>query len=486
MINQELAEYWRTTENIRDVYEHLRLDQQTELPPAAHGARADQIGMLEGMVRSRTGSEDVGRLMSAPGIEDGLTELERLALDRGRADRTTELQRESPALRAWSTDSAASFPAWRQAREKGDWSLFAGHLDHLVTLNRDIAEEIGYRDHPMDALLSLYAEGPTKAEVDGLFSELVGAVDDVAASRHVDPGVVRVNPNLGRNEIRRFVGAIGETIGYDFNRGGLAFAPHPFTSPAGGDDVRITVREGVPFSDLAQAAVHEFGHALYEQGIAKELRGTPAGRGIMPYIHESQSKTWENILGRRRDFCAMLTGLAREVFGGLPEGVTEETLYYEQVSAPPSLIRAGTDEVSFNQHIFLRWDIEVALLDGDIVAADVPAVWNEKAEAMFGRRPQNDAEGCLQDPHWASRYFGLFTSYVIGNLISAQLSEAMDSAGIDIAGCIEARDFSPVLGWLRSNVHHPGRAYPMKELVLRATGAPLGSSAYIRHLRSRY
>jgi len=483
--HRQIEEYWSDTEALRRVSEHLRLDQQTLLPDAATAARARQIGLLDGMIRERNASHELETMLDqcqsdTPG--SGLADVVALS----RRDLEAERRRPRQLLSSWATASAAAFPAWRDARAKNDWSTFAPHLDQLVDLNLRVAEAIGYSDHPLDALLSLYADGPTKQQVSTIFAQLEPHLSRLSGARQTSPGMVRVHPDLDRASITRFAHAVGDLLGFDWSRGVLSFSPHPFTSPAGPTDVRVTVRDDVPFSDLAQAIVHELGHALYEQGISPELWETPAGRGIMPYVHESQAKFFENILGRREDFCSILTDLAAEAFGRLPEGVTERTLFEEQVYAPASLIRTGTDEVSFNQHIILRWDLEVALLDGEIRAADVPALWNERAAEMFGRIPTDDTEGCLQDPHWCARYFGLFSSYVIGNVLSAQLAEAAAASGIRVEQAVASKDTQPLLGWLRTNVHGPGRLYPLQELAQRATGSELAVDAYIRHLTSRY
>lgn len=483
MDHQQIERYWSDTEALRRVSEHLRLDQQTLLPDAATDARAQQIGLLDGMIRERTASAEL-QLMLDRCDAGGSGSLPVMALSR--RDLDAERRRPRELLSRWAAASASAFPAWRDARARSDWSRFAPHLDRLVDLNLEIAEAIGYTDHPLDALLSLYADGPTKQQVSTIFAELGPHVHHLSSTRTTRPGMSRVHPALDRASITRFAHAVGDLLGFDWSRGALAFSPHPFTSPAGPSDVRVTVRDDVPFSDLTQAIVHELGHAVYEQGIWPELWDTPAGRGIMPYVHESQAKFFENIVGRREDFCSVLTDLATEAFGGLPDGVTEQTLFEEQVYAPASLIRTGTDEVSFNQHIILRWDIEVALLDRQIRAADVPAIWNERAAHMFGRAPRDDAEGCLQDPHWCARYFGLFSSYVIGNVLSAQLAEAAAASGVSVQEAVAERDMTPVLTWLRANVHGPGRLYPLQELALRATGREIHVDAYLRHLSARY
>lgn len=262
--------------------------------------------------------------------------------------------------------------------------------------------------------------------------------------------------------------------------------PHPFTSPAGPADVRIALRPHVPFSDAIQAAVHEYGHGLYEQGIPTRLWGTPAGRGVMPYLHESQAKFWENIIGRRRDFCQLMTTTVSEVLGGLPPGVAENDLFDDLAACQNSTIRTATDEVSFNLHIILRWEIEVALLEGAVTAVDVPALWSEKCLSYLGQEPRHDADGALQDPHWAGRYFGLFPCYLIGNILSAQMAEEYDPDGTRLTSAIAARDLGDPLGWLRQHVHQHGRLLTTQELIQSVAGHEMSAEPYRRHLLRRY
>ncbi|HEY0638582.1 MAG TPA: hypothetical protein VGD67_13110 [Pseudonocardiaceae bacterium] len=486
-----LREYLAETEDYRRIFDHLRFDQQTYLPDRAAADRARQIGLMEGRLRARTADPELGRLVAAveatapdPEADFGTWAIARVA----RRDHETELRRPADTLARFQVVAAEAFLVWRDARRDGDWAAFAPWLRRLVDLNLSLADAIGYERHPMDALLSLYEPALPHHATDALLTALVDPVvalnarrQELVAAAPPDP-----SPALPREALFAFVRDLAGRLGYEWDRGGLAIAPHPFTSPSGANDVRFTLRDDVPFPDILRAAVHELGHALYEQGTAPELWGTAAARGVMPYVHESQAKFWENIVGRTPEFAELAFATLEPHLPSRPAGFGPESLHRAAVAGPTSLIRTGTDELTFNLHIVLRWEIECALLDGSLDVADVPELWNERAARYFGAVPRHAGEGCLQDPHWCHRYLGLFTSYVIGNLLSAQLAGAMAADGVDVTAATAAGDLSPVLGWLRRHVHAPGRTFTLAELTVRATGAELSAEPYLDHLTRRY
>jgi carboxypeptidase Taq len=488
---QDLREYLAETEVYREIFDHLRFDQQTIMPDGATQDRSRQIGLMEHQIRTRTADPALGDLVAA--VEDSNPDPEsdfpawaiaRTARRDHQAARASSIE----ALSEFQVLGSQAFPAWRDARADGDWKAFIPWMRKLVDINLRMADSVGYPDHPMDALLSLYEPALSWKDTNDLLWSLRHPVIELNDRRqrvlvtdlHAD------QPVLDRAALFAFVRDLTERIGYDWSRGGLAIAPHPFTSPSGSNDVRFTLRDDVPFDDILKSAVHEIGHALYEQGISPELWHTSAGRGIMPYVHESQSKYWENIVGRTAEFIEFAFTVLRPYLAEVPSGFGPETLYACAVGTPTSLIRTQTDELTFNLHILLRWEIECSLLSGELDVADVPELWNARSLEYFGERVTSDRDGCLQDPHWCHRYMGLFTGYVIGNLVSAQLASSMRAAGIAIEQEARSGDFAPMLAWLRSQVHQYGRTFTLAELVARATGLPLSSESYISHLTGRY
>lgn len=479
---EELTTYMATTEDLRRVSEHLFLDQQTLLPPAATEDRARQIGLLERMIRDRLASDELGGLITR--VETETDGQQPIWLAATRRDHERELRRPADLQQAFASVGIEANAAWKVARQQQDWSLFAPWLERMVDINLRAAQAAGYTDHPHDALLGLYEPGPTAAELDRLFDDLTD--DLVALNRDRETRDIVSSPIVDGQTTMKIAADIARLVGFDFDRGGLAFSPHGYTNPGGPNDIRVTFRADQPIVPTVSTILHELGHALYEQGVPRPLWGTSAGRGIMPYLHESQSKFWENIVGRRADLMPALADIVSTHLGGGIPGCDPEAFLAGLTKAPSSMIRTESDEVSFNLHIVLRWEVERRLLSGTLAVGDVPEFWNARCEELFGRAPANLAEGALQDPHWCRRYMGLFTSYVVGNLASAQLAEAMAASRVSVADACERRSFTEVLQWLRTHVHAHGRALPMGDVLVAATGRPLDAEPYRRHLNDRY
>lgn len=472
--------YMAETEDLRRISEHLFLDQQTIMPPGATDDRARQIGLLERTIHDRLASEEFGVLLDAVEAEHSGT----VWLQAARRDHQRERHRPAAAQQAFASVGIQANAAWKRARQENDWDAFAPWLARMVEINLEVADALGYEKHAHDALLAVYDPGPTTAEIDSLFDRLRPLlVEQNRARPHVPTPESPVVPRTTLLQIARDIALL---VGFDFDRGGLAISPHGYTNPGGPNDVRVTFRDDRPVAATVGTVLHELGHALYEQGIDPGLWGTAAGRGVMPYVHESQSKFWENIVGRRADVMPLLAELIARHLGSDVPGCAPDELYHLQVHGPTSMIRTESDEVSFNLHILLRWEVERGLLSGSLRVSEVPELWAERSVEYFGRPPEDHAEGPLQDPHWCRRYFGLFTSYTVGNIASAQLAEQMGADGVDLGSAVTDRDFTAVLGWLRREVHGPGRSLSLTELLTQATGRPLDAEPYARHLIGRY
>ncbi|NTI78569.1 carboxypeptidase M32 [Rhizobium rhizogenes] len=487
----DLRTYLAETEDYRRIFDHLRFDQQSYMPDKATADRARQLGLMERQLRMRTGAPELGRLIAAVEATnpDEKTDFPTWAIAHvARRDHETELRRPVDQLAAFQRTASEGFLAWRDARKTSNWAAFAPWLRKIIDINLRLADAIGYAEHPMDALLSMYEPALSWRETQVLLDSVRDIVVPLNARRLEIVNSLKPDPMpvLPRDKVFAFVHDLAKNLGYDWDRGGLSISPHPFTSPSGANDVRFTLRDDVPFSDILKTAVHELGHALYEQGVFPDLWGTSAARGVMPYVHESQAKYWENIVGREPEFAVWAYDMLRLYLDDAPAGFGPEALHRAALYGPTSLIRTGSDELSFNLHIILRWEIECALLTGEIDVMDVPALWNERSLQYFGQKVPDDSVGCLQDPHWCHRYMGLFTSYTIGNVMSAQFWKTMETEGLSVNAALDARDVSPLLGWLRRNVHSVGRTYTLTELVTRVTGSPLSVDAFRAHLDRRY
>jgi carboxypeptidase Taq len=471
----------------------LSWDEETHMPGGGAEHRGEQMALLAGLEHDRATDPRVGEL---------LTELEGSALVRDPLsaaavnvrelrrtyDRATRLPRSLVAELARSVSLAQQ--AWLTARRDADFVRFRPWLDRMVTLKRREAECLGYPDAPYDALLEDYEPGTKSRDLarmfDALRRDLVPLIQAVThAPRRPDVSVLRRCFPLERQ--RTFVEMVVATIGFDFRAGRLDEAAHPFFTSIGPGDCRITTHyDTFDFRRGLFAALHETGHALYEQGLDPEHHGTPMGEAASLGLHESQARLWENPVGRSRAFWTHFFPLARGVFHDALGDVDGEAFHFavNHVEATPT--RVGADELTYNLHVLVRFELEQALLAGDLKTVDVPAAWNEAYRHYLGVVPANDAEGCLQDSHWAAGLFGYFPSYTLGNVFAAQLfARAARDLG-DLGRPFARGDFGGLLGWLRDKVYRHGSRFPAARLIEEATGAAPDHRPLVRMLRRKY
>jgi carboxypeptidase Taq len=386
---------------------------------------------------------------------------------------------------------------WIEARAKNDFSIFAPHLAETIDLQRSYAEAIGYSNHPYDALLSLYEPGETAASIGGLFDKLRPVLRDIRAAAQ-DKGEIHADfmarsfPAEGQ---RRFGETIAGKFGYDLNRGRLDFTVHPFEISFTRNDVRITMRRSETFEPAAIfGALHEVGHGLYEQNVdpaytrtalTSDLKQLYAVGGTSFGAHESQSRLWENHIGRSRTFWDLHYGDFRQMFAPSLDDVDAAAFYCAVTKVHPTLIRTDADELTYDLHIMLRVELESDLIGGKLNVADIPDAWNAAMKRDLGLTPPDDARGCLQDIHWSSGMFGSFCTYTIGNVMGAQLFEtAMQDQGLSDG--LARGDYAPLHGWLKEHVWRHGRRFSRDEILMRSTGRTLAVEPYIRHLTKRY
>ncbi len=487
---QLLKERLATISDVNAAAEALRWDQQTYMPEGGVAGRAEQIATLSRLAHEMLVSEETGRLLRdvdepAPGPEDSA--LVRLA--RREYERATKLPARLVAELART--SALAQPAWERARATSNWSAFAPHLEKMVQLQRETAEHLGYEDHPYDALLDLYEPGERKARLQGMFEELKTALVPMIREIGSLPPEDRSRPLYGEfDEAKQeeFGRGVVSAFGYDWRRGRLDRVVHPFCISLGGPgDVRITTRFDPGWLSPALFAIlHEAGHGMYEQGVDPAYSRSPLSSGTSMGIHESQSLLWENLVGRSRAFWSFYYPQLQEAF---PEALGEidlETFYRAVNESKPSEIRVEADELTYNLHILLRFELEVTLLEGGLSISELPAAWDAKMEEYLGVTPENHAKGVLQDVHWAAGLVGYFPTYSIGSVLSAQFFEQATKAHPEIPEMIGRGEFGTLLGWLRENVYRHGRRYDPDELVERATGRPLDTTSYLRYLKGKF
>ncbi|MBN1964638.1 MAG: carboxypeptidase M32, partial [Anaerolineae bacterium] len=379
---------------------------------------------------------------------------------------------------------------WAKARQDNNFAAFAPTLEKIYDLMRQKAEALGYQDRPYDALLDQFEPGMKTADVERLFDglredlvpfvaavfERLDAVDSSVLFKKYD---IDKQTEFGLNVIKK--------LGYDMTRGRQDRAVHPFTTSFSINDVRITTRYDETYLPTALfGSIHEAGHAFYELGSDQALEGTMLAGGTSLGVHESQSRLWENLVGRSRGFWRYFYPELQKMYSENLGGVDLETFYRAINFVSRSLIRVEADEVTYNLHIMLRFEMENALLEGTLAVKDAPAYWNTRSQAYLGITPPDDAKGILQDVHWSSGLVGYFPTYALGTLLSVQYWEKALQDVPSIPGDIEKGDFSTLMGWLRENIHRYGRKYWPNELTERVTGGPIQTAPFMRYLRAKY
>jgi carboxypeptidase Taq len=471
----------------------LEWDQQTHMPPGAAEARAQQMSTLKRLSHDKFVCDEFGAALQAAESEVAGQPLENddAALIR-RTARDLDKQRRVPS--EWVAESslatARAHPIWEKARAEASFLQFKPALDTIVRLKRDYAEFFQPYEHVYDPLIDDYEPGMPTRQVKAVFDilrpqqvELVRATKE--HGRPVSDAPVRQAFDVEKQ--RQFGVEVIKELGYDFNRGRLDKAVHPFTISFSLSDVRITTRYDPRFlSDALFSTIHECGHALYEQGIAPNLERTLLASGTSMAVHESQSRMWENFVGRSRPFWVAFYPRLQELFPGSLSKVKLADFYRAINKVEPSLIRVDADEATYNLHIMLRFELEVELMSGALEVRDLPEAWNTRMRDYLGITPPDDAKGVLQDVHWSEGYIGYFPTYALGNLMAAQLWERINKDLPDLVTQIERTQFGGLLVWLRENIHRHGAKYYPMELLQRVTGQGLTPEPYLRYLRAKF
>jgi carboxypeptidase Taq len=471
----------------------LGWDQQTYMPPGGAEARAMQLSTLTKTAHDWFVSDEFGQL-----LEDLETEAGELDYDSYEASllrvarRKYDQQRKLPSALVAELTKASSLgqAAWQQARAESDFRQFESHLVEILELTRQKAEALGYEDRIYDALLDLYEPEMKTAQVETLFGEMKeglvplvqaiakrkDAVDDSVFSQAFD---VDKQWNFGVEVIKR--------MGFDFEHGRQDRSAHPFTTSFTPADARLTTRLAPDqFKMGLFASIHEAGHGMYEQGIDRAFDRTILSDSSSLGVHESQSRMWENVVGRSRGFWTYWLPRLKEVFPHQLEGIGVEAFYRAVNRVQPSLIRVEADEVTYNLHIMLRFEIENMMLEGKVKVAELPELWNAKMEEYLGILPPDDAQGVLQDVHWSVGYIGYFPTYSLGNLLAAQFYGQAVSEQPSIPAQIEQGEFAPLFDWMRAKIHRPGAKYTPAELVERVTGGPIRTEPFLDYVRGKY
>ncbi len=478
----------------------LSWDQETYMPAGGGQARADQLATLQGLAHDKLTAPDMADLLARwvdpatgasretpgdPWDETALALLREVWRDFSRAKKLP-----SDFVRTLGRECSLAQQVWTEAKRTDDFALFLPNLRKLITLKREEAQYRGYEDSPYDALLDSYEPGLTTAALAPLFTALKDRL--VPLLRRVQASPVALDTaclsrRYDRDQQIEFGRLVLTAMGYDFERGRLDLSAHPFTTSFHPTDVRVTTR--VYEQELPAClfgCIHEGGHALYDQGLDPARFGTPLGEALSLGLHESQSRLWENCVGRSRPFWRCFYPMLQRVFPDQLGAVSIETFYAAINRVTPSLIRVEADELTYNLHIMLRYEIERELIEGRADVQELPALWNEKMRDYLGIRPERDADGVLQDVHWSLGAIGYFPTYTLGNLYAVQFYDQAKLELPNLEAEIEAGRLTVLTKWLNQKIHRWGRTFTVDHLARRVTGQTLSPEPFLAYLERKY
>ncbi len=488
-----LCSHAREVALLRSTQSLLEWDERTKLPPAGGEYRAEQVSYLAGLIHRRQTEPIVGeylhQLLEGPLATDRHSDTGAVIHNLKRDyDQKTKLPQS--LVEELARTSVLGQQVWAQARKANDFSQFQPLLQRTIELKQQEAAALGFDDVPYDALLDQFEPGAKTAEVRQVLVELREQLVPLVAA--IVDGGRRPNMDILRRHYptatqEKFGLQVATAIGFDFNAGRLDVTHHPFCSTSGPCDVRLTTHYYEDFFPSALFSIlHEAGHGLYEQGLRADQVGLPTGEAVSLGVHESQSRLWENLVGRSQAFWQHFYPQLQQSFGEALSDVPLEDFYFAINDVRPSLIRIEADEATYNLHIMVRFELEQALLMDELRVADLPGAWHEKYQQYLGVRSPTDADGVMQDVHWSAGLVGYFPTYTLGNIYASQLFERAEQELGDFATMFRRGDFRPLRDWLRIHVHEPGRRYAPSQLVQRVTGEGISHEPLMRHLRHKF
>ncbi len=473
----------------------LGWDQETYMPPSSVDERSRQLSLLSALVHERMTSETVKAVFSGIREFDEMEFAQEVsALDRAFARKFFDLYRKQSLLPAslvteLSRQASLTQHLWAKAREQNNFSLFSPELEKMVSLVRQKGECFGYEETLYDALLDEYEKGIKSSDLEKVFGKVEKRVkallEKVLSAKQIDDSFLHGSFDPARQD--QLGRKMLELLGYDLSRGRMDISAHPFTTTLGFSDVRITTHFKEDYFPAGlYSIIHECGHALYETGFGETLKDTCLAEGTSLGVHESQSRFWENIVGRGKGFSKLFWPLFSKAF---PEAAGSRSFhdFFRAVNRVfPSLIRINADEVTYNLHIIMRYRLEKALVEGNIHVTDLPDAWNSMSEKLLGLKPDSNASGVLQDIHWSFGAIGYFPTYLLGNLYGAQFVSVMERKTGPVDDLAGSGNFRAILEWLRENIHRHGSVYTPDELIRLVTGEPLDPGFFLDYLDKKY
>jgi len=490
---KELKTRLMEIDDLRGAASLLYWDQATYMPPEGAEARGRQIATLERLAHEKFTDTAIGKLLDdlrphEQGLDYDHPGAALIRVTRRQYER--EVKVPPSFTEELSRHLTASYEAWVKARPANDFSMVQPYLEKTLELSRRLADYFPGYEHIADPLITYEDEGMKASILRTLFEklreQLVPIVEAITSQAPADDACLRQHyPEAKQLAVGR---EVIERMGYEFSRGRRDKTPHPFMTKFSLGDVRITTRvEENYLGESLYGAMHEAGHALYEQGINRDFEATPLADGCSAGAHEAQSRLWENRVGRSREFCRFLFPRLQEVFPDQLSSVSLDTFYRAINKVERSLIRTAADEVTYNLHVLIRFELELKLLEGSLTIADLPEAWREMYRADLGVAPEDDRDGVLQDMHWyGATIGGKFQGYTLGNIMGAQFYQSALEAHPDIPGEISRGRFDTLLGWLRENIYQYGNTFTPDELIERVTGGPLSIEPYIGYITGKF
>ena len=467
----------------------LQWDQETYLPPKGNEFRGRQIATLTEIAHQQFTDEKIGALLNELMSKDDLSDKEKRNVQLSLEDFNKANKFTSHFVRQMSETVNKSFHAWIQAKKDNSFSVFEKPLDDLIQLKKQEADLLGYQNHPYNALMNDFDKGLTVAIVDKVFADLqpqlTVLLEEIKNKPQVDSSFLHLH--FDKDSQWKFGMEILKRMQFDFEAGRQDISEHPFTINFNNADVRVTTRiDENDFGNMAWSCIHEGGHALYEQGLPGEQYGLPLGEYCSLSIHESQSRLWENNVGRALPFWQHNFSLIKTFFPKQLNNISIDQFYKAINKVQPSLIRTEADELTYHFHVMIRYEIEKMLIEGSIKTKDIPAYWNEHYKKYLGIIVADDKSGCLQDVHWSHGSFGYFATYSLGSLYAAQLYAAIVKENASIEKEIAEGNNNSLLQWLNKNIYQHGKYYTSEELCFKATGETLNSTHFIRYATKKF
>lgn len=488
---QQILEKYKEISTLVEVSAILHWDQNTYMPPMAAENRARQTTVIEEIVTNKWNDPTLKSLIENID-ESSLSEDEKAVMRNIRRATKYYFNVPKKTILKFAETTTKSFSVWHEARAKNNFKAFRPYLSEIVSLKKEIAGYLGYDTNPYDALLDLYEPGLTSAECENVFGYLqpriTALLKNIVSSKEYKKPVSFMQKSHRYDEThqRELTTFLLNRMTYPITEGRLDVSPHPFTTTLGAHDIRITTKYHE--DDLRSAfasTIHEAGHGLYELGVDAAYDHTPFAGGVSLAIHESQSRFWENQVGRSREFATFIMPVLESMFPSAFAGVTVDEWVKYVNYVKPGLIRIEADEVTYNLHIILRFEIESALINGSLDVKDVPEAWNQKMNSYLGVSPKTDAEGCLQDVHWSYGDMGYFPTYCLGTLFASQFTEHMKK-DLTLNDRIAKGDLAPIREWLRKKIHVHGSRYMPEEIIHTVTGESLNPKYFIKYLEDKY